>query len=109
MDTDNRPQPRRRRRAVPPPDEGRDPIAPSTDSPPSTSAESPAAATTRRPASRLPIDVPRRRRGEPVVQLNVRIPHELGQLLTRINDETGVPKSEIVEAALRYAYERQEA
>lgn len=57
----------------------------------------------------LPFAVPRRRRGEPVVQLNVRVPADVAVRLEEVAQATGAPKSEIVESALRAAYEPRKA
>lgn len=49
--------------------------------------------------------VPRRRRGEATVQLNVRQPPEVAALVDAVVEATGASKAEVVEAALRAAYE----
>lgn len=97
-----RPQARPRkpppREPVPAADEDIDPIVPSS---PEASAASVAV------KYQLPVEVPRRRRGTPVVQVNVRLPEELDALIDRVADSTVATKSEVVEAALRFAYEKQ--
>jgi hypothetical protein len=101
---ENRPVPRRRP-PRPAPDEGVDPVVPALAAVPQAAPvipPTPAAAPQRE--HRLPADVPRRRRGTPTVQVNLRLPAEVATLLDDVAESTGALKSEIIESAIRHAY-----
>lgn len=103
---ENRPVPRPRR-ARPAPDEGVDPIVPALAAVPSRPQAT--AARVDRPVDEerdfeLPADVPRRRRGTPMVQVNVRLPVEIATLLDDVTASTGALKAEVIESAIRHAY-----
>lgn len=115
-----RPQAKARRRPQAAPDENLDPVVPGAapaetpvsaiQSTPST-PDPPKEDRAQRPKGRakvkteLPVAVPRRRRGEPTVQLNVRQPPEVAALVDAVVEATGASKAEVVEAALRSAYQ----
>lgn len=104
--SENRPVPRPRR-ARPAPDEGVDPIVPTLAAvPPERGAT--ATRVDRSAAEEqtyeLPADVPRRRRGTPMVQVNVRLPAEIATLLDDVTASTGALKAEVIESAIRHAY-----
>lgn len=92
--SEERPIPRPRRAPRPAPDEDLDPVVPSSR----------VATAEKQDAYVLPVEVPRRRRGTPTVQVNVRLPPEVAELLDRVADATGALKSDVIESAIRHAY-----